>query len=122
MPCEAEKTSRDPGLASLRFDLAIASLVTGLDKSQVFAFVLNGEKFAKAPPGSIRRKFSIDGKRAIINVRPVHPRFRNHTGAGFETRRSPFAPNAASLECKPACRARCSGTAARALSVRLSSL
>src|SRR4051794_19569343 len=48
-PCEAEKTSRDPGLASLRFDLAIASLVTGLDKSQVFAFVLNCRKlFEKA--------------------------------------------------------------------------
>jgi len=37
----------------------------------------------------------------------------------FETRHSPFAPNAAQRECKPACRADCSMAGAGALSVRL---
>jgi len=40
----------------------------------------------------------------------------------FETGHSPFAPNAAHGQCKPACRAGCLMAGAGALSVRLSSL
>jgi hypothetical protein len=63
MPCEAEKTSRDPGpflLILLRLIRAISPWLTVVDKSQVFALRLNRRKFAKNAIDLIRCKFSID--------------------------------------------------------------
>ena len=76
MPCEAEKTSRDPGrlLGSVAVDPAIGSRLTAVDKSQVFALRLNRRKFAKNPTDLIRCKFSIDARLArwMACVRRIH--------------------------------------------------
>ncbi|HEU0083564.1 MAG TPA: hypothetical protein VFQ87_11905 [Bradyrhizobium sp.] len=88
----------------------------------MFAISLNRKKIAGKPFRSICRKFSIDAAWEIVNVVSGRPPFRNHTAASFETGHSPSAPNAAPGESKPAWRGRGFAAAARALSVRLSSL
>src|SRR5437868_4938229 len=73
--------------------------VTGLDKSQVLPISLNREKSLRKPTGSIRRKFSIDSAPSDAQMGCVGIYdFETITEAGFETRDSPFASNAASGE------------------------
>jgi hypothetical protein len=57
----------------------------------VFALRLNRRKFVKNPNDSIRCKFSIDREFAAKPARGAYPPFRNHTGRGLETGRSPSA-------------------------------
>jgi hypothetical protein len=65
MPSEAEKTSRYSGRLSLFAAFKPCDLsLTVVDKSQVFALKLNREEFAKKLTDLIRRKFSIDTRRA----------------------------------------------------------
>jgi hypothetical protein len=76
MPCEAGKTSRDPG--RLFFGPAallpwLAALLAAVDKPQVFALSQIGRNLAKIPNHSIRRKFSIDGGAAVVaRFKTVH--------------------------------------------------
>jgi hypothetical protein len=94
MPCEAEKTSRDPGrLSQSCFDFAIIPGLTAVDKSQVFALRLNRRKFEENAIDLIRCKFSIEGGRFEKSRAPRHLPLRNHKKAVLETGRSPSGLN-----------------------------
>jgi hypothetical protein len=71
------------------------ALLAAVDKSQVSALSLIRRNIAKSPNDSIRRKFSIDGGVALVNLHMQRPPFRNHIGPVPETRRSPSELNEA---------------------------